>query len=81
MNASLEIAALYITPQAAIGKSISEIDPLGLNWGATTYPVVEDGIVTRTVDANYPLEYNDGNWEIIANSYAQACEPEKEDEN
>ena len=55
------------------GKTIEEVKALGLDFD-TAYPVVEGGIVTGIVDGNYPLEYNEGKWEIIDDYYAQATE-------
>lgn len=54
-----------------IGKTIEEIRGLELDG---LYPIVENGVVTGTVDANYPEQFNNGNWEIVDDLYAVATE-------
>ena len=53
------------------GKKIYDVIAMGIDFG-TFYPTVADGIVTGVVDGNYPNEFNDGNWDIINDFYAEA---------
>lgn len=59
-----------------IGKSISDVLAMGIDFD-TSYPTVENGVVTGTADGNYPDEFNSGKWEIINDSYAVATEDEE----
>lgn len=55
-----------------VGKKIDQVLGMELNFG-TSYPTVNDnGICTGIVDGNYPLDFADGQWEIIDNTYAMA---------
>jgi hypothetical protein len=58
-----------------IGQSIEAVKGMNLDFG-TSYPTVEDGIVTGTVDGNYPESFNGGNWEIVDDFYAVATNGE-----
>ena len=63
---------MNIDTNTIIGKSIDEVQALGLDFG-TSYPIVDDdGGVTGIVDGNYPNEFNGGAWEIVNDYYAQA---------
>lgn len=53
------------------GKTIEEVKAANIDFGSE-YPTVENGIVTGTVDGNYPETFNNGEWEIVDDFYAVA---------
>lgn len=54
-----------------IGKPLEVVSKMDLDWGSC-YPRVnlEEMTVEGIVDGNHPRDFNEGNWEIVKDSYA-----------